>query len=152
MADRFIRSLYNDYVGSENVVIRRYPRTSDAAALAPVAVTSGKSYAMGAWAEIVAAAGIAVDYWIVGALMSALVVADEHIFQVGTGGAGSEVMRAEFSIVCVETTAVGERYEHPVRFPIPLKVLANARLAARSAAASANNRASNCAVLCAIGM
>lgn len=148
---QLINALYNAQVGNANLRIKRYPRTSDAAALVGVTVTSGKSYAYGAWAEVVAAAGITSDFWLVGQCPNTLVVADEHIIQSGSGGAGSEVVLVEIPYVITQTTAAGEGYELPI-FHMPVKVAASTRVAARSTAASANNRATVLALLIATSL
>lgn len=110
------------------------------------AVTSGKSYAQGAWAQLAAAATVTTDWWITHLAGNDLYFAasEEFEIQLGEGGAGAEVAatgsRCHFGHQ--EVTAAGQvmMMEHSYgAFPIFLP--SGTRLAASSGAASANNRA-----------
>lgn len=136
-----IRNLFNAIINANGVNTGGvYPTLA-----AGVAVTSGKSYAYGSWAQVVAAATVTAASWITAAVMDAFYFATGEQYQVGVGlgAGGSEVLMSgsQFHNGHVEATAVGELNDLQFYYaPYPLYVASGSRIAAESAAASANAR------------
>lgn len=122
-----IGSLYADLADSTNLRYLVFPNLA-----AGVTLTGGKAYAYGAWAEIVAAAGITADTWIYGVeLTEGLAAGDQYQVQVGSGAAAAETGLA--AVPFDSRRASGDN----VDLPLPVKVLNATRIAARTANAAA---------------
>ena len=112
---------------------------------AGVTVTSGKSYAYGSFAQVVAAATVTVASWLTHVIVDVFYIATGEAYQaqIGTGASGSEAAMtgSTWRVGHQEASAVGELPYQVWSFsPYPLYVAAATRLSARAAAASANNR------------
>lgn len=112
---------------------------------AGVAVTSGKSRAFGAWAQVVAGATVVANSWITGVVMDVFYFAGGEGYQVGlgSGAGGAEVLQtgSQFYHGFTEATAAGElNYLTFSYAPWPLFWPSATRIAAESAATSANAR------------
>lgn len=141
-----VRNIFNVLVNPTGVITYRvFPRTSNAAMLAGVAVVSGKSLAMGAYTEVIAANGITEEYWVADGVPDTQDAADILWFQLATGAGGVEVFLDDLGKVDAIAIAAGA-VPFKLTLPVPGRVPANIRLAARSAALSANARTWNLSV------
>jgi len=132
MFSALLRRLYNTLVGSENIRYASYPALATG-----TTVTGAGANVKGAWAEIIAAAAITEDFWIVG-LQATLNAVDEYMLDLGVGAGGDEVALITNLPVEMDTrvvTAVGEtdRIHAAALLPYPIRVAANSRIAARLA-------------------
>lgn len=136
-----VRQTYNALLNSGNV---RYA-TQPAAGAAGATVTCGKQ-ALGAWAQIVAAATITDPSWLVGCaignpaaagFVAAGGIQNRIDINVGTGAAAAEVAIAAFiwGTVDIEVTAVGHgAFALPAQYlPYPVRLAGAPRLAAQGA-------------------
>lgn len=133
-----VNGIFNANIETQNIRMTRYP-----AAAVGVTTTTGKSYAYGAYlgagAEIIAAAAITTDYWLMSIGIDTASNADIYVVKIATGAVGSEV---DIAVFHTDLTAVTANIP-PMVLPIPVKVIANGRLTVASAAGSANNRTMN---------
>ena len=132
MFSALLRRLYNTLVGSENIRYASYPALATG-----TTVTGAGANIKGAWAEIIAAAAITEDFWIVG-LQATLNAVDEYMLDLGVGAGGAEVALITNLPVEMDTrvvTAVGEtdRIHAAALLPYPIRVAANSRIAGRLA-------------------
>jgi len=134
-----IDQLFNALWGNQAVVYSVYPANAIGAT-----VTTGKSYAYGAAATILADAGLTVDYWLTGAGLITASAIDQYQLQIGYDVA-VPVYVAEFPAVDLTAATVNLP---PFVLPYPVRVVksANNGIVARAGAGSANNRTIDCQV------
>lgn len=141
MADVITRASFNALVNTGNIRYVRQP----AGGAAGITVTCGKQ-ALGAWAEIVAAATITDPSWLMGCAIANPVAAgfiaaggiqNRIDMEIGSGALGAEVALGQFvwGTVDVELTAVGHGgLTLPLEWlPYPVRLAGAPRLTARGA-------------------
>ena len=147
-----VGQIWLSMVGTDNT---RLVGTRPVEGLIGAVVTLGKA-ALGAWAQLVAAATITNPSWLSGVTfdsdaddVDAATSTRSLDVQLGTGGAGSEVAiaAASFGITHTKLTAVGEwTTVYPLAyFPRMIRLSGQPRVAARGAT-------SNCAATLALGV
>ena len=151
MFSALLRRLYNTLVGSENIRYASYPVLATG-----TTVTGAGANIKGAWAEIIAAAAITEDFWIVG-LQATLNAVDEYMLDLGVGAGGAEVALITNLPVEMDTrvvTAVGEtdRIHAAALLPYPIRVAANSRIAARLATVGGGSDTAEVKVIVATGL
>jgi hypothetical protein len=110
-----------------------------------LAITSGA----GVWTfstpytQVVAASGITATFYLVGicfqpAAASAVTTTNEYLFELATGGSGSEVTACQLPFTVRNVTAAGYIPPAWIALPEPKQVAANTRVAARLAASVAS--------------
>lgn len=136
-----VRQLYNSEISSGAIRFNRYPANA-----AGAAVTTGKSYAYGAWAEVLANNGVTIDHWLCAFGVDTPGATDIYLIGVGLGAAGAEVLLAENSFAVFQVTAVGT-YALPTSWALPRPIFisndANSRIAAEGGAGTAANQTIN---------
>lgn len=132
-----VRSLYNSLVSSGAIRFANYPANA-----AGAAVTTGKSYAYGAWAQVAADDFITINGWLTSLCLDTASASDIYLIGVGVGAAGSEVLLWEGRVDLIAASLIGWG---PMNFPRPLYLnpANNNRIAAEGAAGSANARTIN---------
>lgn len=122
MLIQMVRRLFNALVGSEDLRQGVYPTSADGVAAAAVTLTADAvAWTWGAWAQIVAAVGMAAETQIVGFSLENFVgAASQGEVQIGSGAGAAEVALATCQVV-------GAVY----MLPKPIRVPAATRLAAR---------------------
>lgn len=125
-----VNALYNLNIESGSVRILLYP--GGATPAAGKTLTGGKSWAYGAWAELIAANGITTPFWHVGAQIYTIVVADQYIVDIGN----VTTTIYQVGVSTDETTAAGERVTGTHYLPFPLRVAANTQVQGRVANAA----------------
>jgi hypothetical protein len=115
-----LRRLYNNFIGSDNIVYGVLPTSADGAPATAVTLTAKNvAWTWGAWAQIAASVGTA-EVQIVGATIENFVGAvTQGEVRIGTGAAGAEVEVARFQIAATP----------PIIFPKPIRVGAGIRVA-----------------------
>lgn len=97
-----VKAIYNAIIGTGAVRSGVLPTSADGAAAAAITLTKNAvAWTWGAWAQIVAAAGLTVDTWLVGLTLENLsnpVSTIQGEVQVGTGGAGAEAAIGTYPI------------------------------------------------------
>ena len=151
MFSALLRRLYNTLVGSENIRYASYPALATG-----TTVTGAGANIKGAWAEIIAAAAITEDFWIVG-LQATLNAVDEYMLDLGVGAGGDEVALITNLPVEMDTrvvTAVGEtdRIHAAALLPYPIRVAANSRIATRLATVGGGSDTAEVKVIVATGL
>lgn len=106
------------------------------------------AWAYGNYAEIVAANGIAVTYWIAGINLSGFSAQDTFQVEIATGGAGAEVPVAVVKYSAALAVEDGQIFE----LPVPIKVAANTRVAGRTANGGGGSKTVNCSIRVATGL
>ena len=123
-----IRAIYTAMGGANSSTSPTYVTYPTLAA--PVSCAGGKSYAYGAWATLLLAAGNTVEGWLAAVETSEGLV-DDYQVQIGTGAIGSEAG-------LVQTPTQGSDVNGWLfPLPFPIYIPPNIRIAARAANASA---------------
>jgi len=101
-----------------------------------ITVTSGTSWANGAWTQVVPASTITSTFYITGLTWcfiaaTATATTYEFLFELGTGAAASEVSIIQVPVSLRNITNVGYTPTNLVIFPEPVQVSANTRISCR---------------------
>ena len=133
MFSALLRRLYNTLVGSENIRYASYPALATGATVTGAAAANEK----GAWAQVIPAATITEDFWIVG-LQATLNAVDEYMLDLGVGAGGDEValitnLPVEMNTRAVTAAGETDRIHAAAWLPYPIRVAANSRIAGRLA-------------------
>lgn len=140
-----IRQLFMSRVQTGNIVWTTYPTAvaplADVTGVTATADAAGSKY--GATKEIIAAAAIAVAFWVGGLSVNTASAADQ--FQVRLAqGAGDGTLFAESGII--DLSAVTANVP-PIWLPIPVRLAASTRVACRLACLDAVARTLNVSVM-----
>ena len=151
MFSALLRRLYNTLVGSENIRYASYPALATG-----TTVTGAGANIKGAWAEIIAAAAITEDFWIVG-LQATLNAVDEYMLDLGVGAGGAEValitnLPVEMNTRAVTAAGETDRIHAAAWLPYPIRVAANSRIAARLATVGGGSDTADVKVIVATGL
>lgn len=117
-----LRRLFNSLIASELLRHGVFPTSADGVAAAAVTLTAAAvAWTWGAWAQVVAAAGVTAEVQIIGFTLENFVGAHaQGEVAISSGAAAVEVELGRFPIVSPVYT-----------FPKPIRVPASTRLAAR---------------------
>ena len=152
MFSALLRRLYNAIIGSDSVRYASYP------ALATGATVTGNAAAntKGAWAQLIAAAAVTEDFWVVG-VQATLNMVDEYMIDIGFGAAGAEAalitdLPVEMNTRAVTAAGETDRIHAAACLPYPIKVAANTRIAARLATVGGGSDTADVKVIVATGL
>ena len=141
------RQLFNSLIANGSVRFNSHPLNA-----AGATVTAGKSYAYGAWAQIIATATITIDSWLcaVGIDTFSTSVSRIWLIGVGLGVAGSEVLLSEHRFGLNQDSAVGY-YEQGLPYSLPRPIFvssaANNRISGEAGVSDANTPTANANVV-----